>query len=223
MAARNFIFLGPPGSGKGTQATRLAQRFGLVPLSSGDALRRERAENSDIGRQAAQYMDAGTLVPDEVITGVMLSAVDKLPPGTGFILDGFPRTVPQAEALDAGLQQRRLTIDAVIDFRLDDEEIIRRVVERRVCQKCQAIYNLSFAPPKVTGRCDKCGGELVQRPDDRREVVVTRLETYRRQTAPLVEYYTRRGLLRAVDSSAGADAVEKQVVGLVESLGGGLW
>jgi len=219
MPARRLIFLGPPGSGKGTQAGRLAERLGLVQLSSGDALRRERAEGSEIGRKAAQYMDAGTLVPDEVITGVMIAAIGKLPAGTGFILDGFPRTVPQAEALAQGLKARNLQIDAVVDFKLDDAEIIRRIVERRVCKACAATYNLSFLPPKVAGVCDKCQGELIQRPDDRREVVVTRLETYRAQTAPLIDYYTRQGLLQSVDSAAGADAVQTQVARLIEAPG----
>jgi len=214
MPARRLIFLGPPGSGKGTQAGRLAERLGLVQLSSGDALRRERAEGSEIGRKAAQYMDAGTLVPDEVI-----AAIGKLPAGTGFILDGFPRTVPQAEALAQGLKARNLQIDAVVDFKLDDAEIIRRIVERRVCKACAATYNLSFLPPKVAGVCDKCQGELIQRPDDRREVVVTRLETYRAQTAPLIDYYTRQGLLQSVDSAAGADAVQTQVARLIEAPG----
>lgn len=221
MAMQRLVFLGPPGSGKGTQATRLAERLGIVQLSSGDALRRERQEGSPIGRKASSYMDAGTLVPDDVITGVMLAAIDKLRAGTGFILDGFPRTVPQAEALDAGLRERSLAIDAVVDFRLDDAEIVGRIVERRVCQQCQATYNLSFLPPRVAGQCDKCGGKLIQRPDDREEVVRTRLETYRAQTAPLVEFYSRRGLLSAVDSSAGADAVQAQLAGLLGVVGRG--
>jgi adenylate kinase len=219
MPATRFIFLGPPGSGKGTQAQRLAQRCGLVQLSSGDVLRRERQERSPIGQKAAQYMDAGTLVPDEVITGVMLAAVDRLPAGTGFILDGFPRTAPQAEALDAGLRDRHLEIDAVIDFKLADDEIVRRIEGRRICSKCAATYNTSFLPPRVEGRCDKCGGALIQRPDDRREVIVTRLETYCAQTAPLVEYYARRGRFYSVDSARGADAVEKAVCGIVEAVG----
>lgn len=217
MPARQFIFLGPPGSGKGTQAGRLAECYGLVQLSSGDALRRERAEGSEIGRKAASFMDAGTLVPDDVITGVMLAAIDKLPSGKGFILDGFPRTVPQAQALDAGLDERALALNAVIDFKLDDAEIVRRIVERRVCEQCQATYNLSFLPPRVAGRCDKCGGKLIQRPDDREEVVRTRLETYRAQTAPLIEYYGRRGLLHSVDSAVGADKVQAEVARLIEA------
>lgn len=219
MPARRLIFLGPPGSGKGTQAARLAAQHGLVQLSSGDVLRRERQLGSEIGRQAAQYMDAGTLVPDEVITGVMLSAISRLKPGAGFILDGFPRTVPQAEALDAGLRERKLKIDAIIDFKLDDAEIIRRIVDRRVCKACAATYNINFLPPKVTGQCDRCGGELIQRADDRQEVVVTRLETYRAQTAPLIAYYSQRGALHTVESSAGAEAVEQRVARLVEAAG----
>ncbi len=218
-AARRLIFLGPPGSGKGTQAGRLAERLGIVQLSSGDALRRERKDGSEIGRKAAQYMDAGTLVPDEVITGVMLAAIDKLPAGTGFILDGFPRTVPQAESLKVGLAERGLSIDAVVDFQLDDAEIVRRIVERRVCVDCGATYNLSFLPPAKSGVCDKCGNEIIQRKDDREEVVRTRLETYRAQTAPLVEYYQAGGLLHSVDSSAGADAVQATVARIVGDTG----
>jgi adenylate kinase len=217
MPATHLIFLGPPGSGKGTQAQRLARRRGLVPLSSGDVLRRERQEGSPIGKKAAEYMDAGTLVPDEVITGVMLAAIDRIPAGTGFILDGFPRTVPQAEALDAGLRERGLPIDAVIDFKLDDDEIIRRIEGRRVCKGCAATYNMSFLPSKVEGRCDACGGELIQRRDDRREVIVTRLATYVAQTAPLIDYYARRGRFQRVDSAQGAGAVEAAVAQIVEA------
>ena len=158
MAATRLIFLGPPGTGKGTQAQRLGDSLGLVPLSSGDVLRREVKEGSAIGQRAQSYMKAGTLVPDDVITGVMLSAVDKRPAGSGFILDGFPRTVPQAEALEAGLRERGLGIQLVLDFQLDDQEIIRRIVSRRICSDCGATYNTKFLPPKVAGRCDRCGG-----------------------------------------------------------------
>jgi adenylate kinase len=217
MPAMHLIFLGPPGSGKGTQAQRLAKRHGLVPLSSGDVLRRERQEGSAIGKQAAEYMDAGTLVPDDVITGVMLAAIDRLPAGTGFILDGFPRTVPQAQTLDRGLDERGLKVDAVVDFKLDDEEIIRRIEGRRVCQSCAATYNISFLPSRVEGRCDACGGELIQRRDDRREVIMTRLVTYRAQTAPLIDHYARRGRFYSVDSAQGADAVEAAVARMIEA------
>jgi len=215
MPATRFIFLGPPGSGKGTQAARLCARTGWTQLSSGDVLRREREAKSEIGQKAAQYMDAGTLVPDEVITGVMLAAIDRLPAESGFVLDGFPRTVPQAETLEQGLKERSLAIDAIVDFKLDDEEIIKRIVDRRVCKACQATYNISFLPPKREGTCDKCGGELIQRPDDRREVIMTRLETYRAQTAPLIAYYSNGERLHTVDSTAGADAVEAEITRLI--------
>lgn len=216
MAAIGLIFLGPPGTGKGTQAARLAEKFDLQAMSSGDVLRKELKAGSDIGKQAEQFMKAGTLVPDAVITGVMLSAVDRLEAGKGFILDGFPRTVPQAEALEDGLKERNLPISAVVDFQLDDQEIVRRIVTRRVCSNCGATYNTEFMPPKVDNVCDKCGGEVAQRLDDREEVVRTRLQTYREQTAPLIGFYEQRGLLQTVDATGGADAVEKAVTEIVE-------
>ena len=218
MSEQRLIFLGPPGTGKGTQAARMADRFGLKPMSSGDTLRAELKAGSDVGKKAKEYMEAGTLVPDEVITGVMLSAVSKLPAGTGFILDGFPRTVPQAEALGNGLEQAKLSLNGVVDFQLDDAAIIERIVSRRVCSNCAATYNVRFLPPQQDGVCDKCGGEVIQRLDDQEEVVKTRLETYRTQTAPLVEYYSQRGLLHTVDASLDAAAVEQQVVAVLEAL-----
>jgi adenylate kinase len=221
MAATRLIFLGPPGSGKGTQAQRLAARAGLVQLSSGDVLRREVKAASPIGQKAARFMAAGTLVPDEVITGVMLSAIDQLESGSGFILDGFPRTVPQADALAAGLEQRRRPIQGVLDFQLDDAEIIRRIVSRRVCERCGATYNLSFMPPKAAGVCDQCGGNVVQRVDDREDVIATRLATYRAQTAPLIELYRRGGLLHSVDARVRADEVEWAVARIVRGLDAG--
>jgi adenylate kinase len=218
MGATRLIFLGPPGTGKGTQAQRLCEKLGLVQLSSGDVLRREVKEGSAIGRRAQSYMKAGTLVPDDVITGVMLAAVDKRPAGSGFVLDGFPRTLPQAEALETGLRERRLDIQGVLDFQLDDREIIRRIVSRRVCSECDATYNTEFMPSRVDGVCDRCGGRVIQRVDDRADVVATRLATYRAQTAPLIGYYTERGLLRHVDASVGADAVERAVARVVEAV-----
>ncbi len=219
MAATRLIFLGPPGSGKGTQAQRLAATNRLVQLSSGDVLRREVKEGSAIGRQAQSYMQAGTLVPDDVITGVMLAAVGRLPAGTGFILDGFPRTVPQAEALERGLEHDGRPIQGVLDFRLDDDELIRRIVTRRVCVSCGAPYNTEFMPPRVANVCDRCGGEVIQRVDDREDVVRTRLATYRTQTEPLIGYYTQRRLLHTVDARVGADQVAQTVKRIVDALG----
>ncbi len=218
MAYKRLIFLGPPGTGKGTQATRMSERFGLAAMSSGDTLRSEIKQGTEVGQKAAQYVRAGTLVPDDVITGVMLAAINKLPPNKGFILDGFPRTVAQAEALAAGLGRADGRIDAAIDFQMDDRLIVERIVSRRVCSQCAATYNLRFLPPQVEGVCDKCGGEVVQRVDDREDVIKTRLETYRSQTAPLIEFYSQRGLLRTVDASLEAQAVERQVVRVIEAL-----
>jgi len=218
MPAQRLIFLGPPGTGKGTQASRACQRLGLVQLSSGDVLRREIRENSPVGRKAQEFVQAGTLVPDEVITDVMLAAVDKLPRGAGFILDGFPRTVPQAKSLEHGLRERAIPVQAVVDFQLDDAEIVRRIVSRRVCSRCGSTYNIDFLPPKRAGVCDACGGELIQRVDDREDVIRTRLETYRAQTAPLVKFYQERRLLHSVDAAAGADAVEADVMRIIGSL-----
>jgi adenylate kinase len=218
MAERRLVFLGPPGTGKGTQARRLSERLGLTALSSGDVLRNEIAAGSPVGLAAEQYVKSGGLVPDDVITGVMLSFLDRVPRGTGFILDGFPRTMPQAEALERGLAERGLPLSAVIDFSLSDAEITRRIVDRRVCGNCAAVYNISSHPPRQTGVCDRCGGELLQRADDRPEVVAERLITYRSQTAPLVAFYRGCGLLRAVDADRPADVIEAELVGLVEGL-----
>ena len=219
MSCKRLILLGPPGSGKGTQATRISDRFALVAMSSGDTLRGEIKAGSSLGKNAQQFVQAGTLVPDDVITDVMLSAIAKLPADTGFILDGFPRTVPQAESLAKGLEDAHLRIDAAIDFRISDGPIVERIVSRRVCSSCGATYNVRFFPPEKDGVCDKCGGEVIQRVDDREDVVKTRLETYRSQTAPLIEFYSQRGLLRSVDASAEAEVVEAHVVGTIEALG----
>lgn len=218
MPVTRLIFLGPPGSGKGTQATRLAQRFSLAPMSSGDALRREIRDGSEIGRKAAEYYNAGMLVPDEIVSGVMVAAIQKLAPNQGFILDGFPRTVPQAQVLERDLAAQGLALSGVLDFRIDDQAVIRRIVSRRVCSNCAATYNTEFFPPKQADVCDKCGGRLVQRADDREDVVVTRLETYRRLTAPLVEYYQRRGVLHAVDAGLPAEQVEAHAMRIIAGL-----
>lgn len=219
MAARRLIFLGPPGSGKGTQARRISERFGHAALSSGDIFRAEMGAGSEIGRQAAEFVKSGRLVPDEIVTAMMLGSVARLGPDARFILDGYPRTIPQAERLAAGLQDLKAPIDVVIDFRIADPIIVDRAVSRRVCKNCGRTYNVRFFPPRGEGVCDQCGGVVEQRVDDREDVIRTRLETYYRQTQPLVEYYTRGGLLRVVDASAAADAVETAVAAIVESAG----
>jgi adenylate kinase len=218
MAILRLIFLGAPGTGKGTQAGRMSRRFDIPAISSGDVIRQEMKVASEVGRKAAAYVTTGKLVPDEVITEVILSGLRKLP-SAGFILDGFPRTVPQALSLEAELSSRRLPIHAVIDFQMADVEIVKRTADRRVCSNCKALYNLQSFPPRSPGVCDQCGGTLEQRPDDDPRVVANRLETYRSLTAPLKAHYAARGLLRSVDASRDADAVEIELAALLASLG----
>lgn len=220
MALR-LVFLGPPGTGKGTQAMRMEKRFGLKALSSGDTLRAEMAAGSEIGRKAEEYIKSGALVPDQVVTGVMLAVIGRLPAEAGFILDGFPRTVPQAEALDAGLAELEAAVDAVLYFQMEDRLIVERIASRRICSQDGKVYNLLFRPPRTAGRCDACGAELVQRDDDREDVVATRLDTYRRETAPLVAHYEARGLLMTIDASAPIDVVSETITTAIKGLGGG--
>lgn len=215
-----LILLGPPGAGKGTQSERMCRRYGLAALSSGDILRAQIRENTEVGKKAAQYVQAGTLVPDEVITAVMLAGVAEVPASPGFILDGYPRTEAQAQSLEAGLASSGVAIDKVLEFNMDDRLIVERIVNRRTCGKCGATYNLKFLPPSKDSVCDQCGESLVQRADDREDVIVTRLETYRAETAPLVQYYARKGLLETFDASAPADEVEREVNGIVDRLRG---
>ncbi len=211
--------MGPPGTGKGTQAQRLVQRLGMVALSSGDVLRAEMKSGTEVGKKAAQYVTGGTLVPDQVITDVMLAAIDRVPRATGFLLDGFPRTLPQAQALEHGLAQRDLRIAAVVDFQLSDDVIVRRISGRRICGECGSTYNVEFLPPKTADVCDRCHSRLIQRPDDARDVVMTRLATYRAQTAPLIKYYAERGLLRTVSAAGTAEEVQTEVLRVVKPLG----
>jgi adenylate kinase len=219
VSAPRLIFLGAPGTGKGTQASRLSQSFGIQAISSGDALRKEIEAGSPLGRQVEDYVGSGRLVPDDVITQVMLGAVEKLPSGKGFILDGFPRTVPQALALSQGLAQRGGRIDAVISFEMAAEEIIERITNRRLCSQCKRMYNLRFFPPRQHGLCDDCGGKLMQRVDDHRDVIATRLQTYMDLTHPLIEHYAGQGILHRVNAADAADAVETELTSFVHSLG----
>jgi len=200
-----IVLLGAPGAGKGTHCKRVAERYGIVHLSSGDILRRERAEGTPLGQQAQQYMDAGALVPDDLIVEMMSGAVRKA--SAGYVLDGFPRTVNQAEVLDRALAQNRQEIDAVINLQVDDRVVLERITGRRSCPKCGAVYHVKNMPPKVAGVCDKDGTPLVQRPDDTEGVVRNRLETYSRQTRPVVDYYRARRTVHDMDANGDADAV----------------
>ncbi len=203
----NLVILGPPGAGKGTQAVRLAQAFSLRHLSSGDLLRAERARGSALGKKAAEYMDAGKLVPDEIIIGAVLSQLSDLGDKAGLLLDGFPRTVAQAESLGKALNQAGKRVDVVPALAVPDDLIVDRITGRRTCPRCNAVYHVKTLPPARDGICDADGAVLVQRPDDTAEVVKQRLEAYHRQTAPLEAYYRDKGLLAEVDGTQDMDTV----------------
>jgi adenylate kinase len=191
-------FLGPPGAGKGTQARDLAQEWGVLHLATGDLLREAVAAGSPRGREAKSYMDQGALVPDDVIIRMMAERLSAADAGRGFILDGFPRTIAQAEALARLLKDLGQTLDAVVYFDVSEPELLRRLTGRRVCRACGHSYHLTSNPPKRAGVCDACGGELYQRDDDAEATVRNRLDVYRRQTAPLLDYYRQRNLLAPV-------------------------
>ena len=214
----NLILVGPPGAGKGTQAERLTEDFNLPYFATGNILRQAVADGTDLGRQAKEHMDAGGLVPDDVIIGVILEALDGEAASDGFLLDGFPRTVPQADALGEALQKagRRLTAVLLID--VDDDEVVRRLSGRRTCSKNGHTYHVEFDPPKHDGVCDQDGSKLVQREDDRPETIRRRLAVYHDQTEPLVAYYEGRDLLRRFDGSRTPTEVHDHIRATVATL-----
>jgi adenylate kinase len=209
----NVILLGPPGAGKGTQAKRLEEKYGLVQLSTGDMLRAERKSGSELGRRAQAIMDAGKLVSDDIIIALIATRIDDLrKQGRGFILDGFPRTVPQAEALDGMLREKGLKLDRVIEMTVDETALIDRIAGRFSCGKCGASYHDRYHRPKKEGVCDVCGSQdFVRRADDKPETVKARLTAYREQTAPILPYYRAKGVLRTVDGMADIDEVSRQI------------
>ncbi len=218
MSELNLILLGPPGAGKGTQAERLTDDFNLPYIATGDMLRAAVQAGTDLGREAETYMKAGDLVPDEVITGVILEAVTKDDARDGFLLDGFPRTVNQAEALEKGLAQldRRLTAALLIE--VPDDEVVRRLSGRRVSATTGRVYHIEFDPPKHEGRCDVDGSRLVQREDDKPETIRRRLQVYRENTLPLVDYYEDCGLLRRFDGSRPPTEVHDHIRATIATL-----
>lgn len=214
-----IILLGAPGAGKGTQCKRLVDRFGLLHLSSGDILREQRAAGTKLGKRASSFMDSGALVPDEIIIEMMIGAIKKAP-SAGFILDGFPRTVNQAVELDRSLARNEQDIDAIINLTIDDKVITERMTGRRSCPKCGAVYHIKNLKPKVEGLCDKDGTRLVQRSDDSPEVVKNRLETYHRQTKPVVDYYRKNRTVLNVDANKSADEIGSFIFEKLDSLVG---
>ena len=208
----NLILLGPPGSGKGTQAIRLQESDGLVQLSTGEMLRAAVASGSETGRLVGSIMEAGRLVPDDIMVSMIDRRIDEPDCAGGFILDGFPRTVAQAKALDAMLARKARRLDAVIEIAVDDGALVERIAGRFSCADCGAGYHRRFQPTAVEGVCDRCGGtDFIERPDDNEETVKTRLAAYHAQTEPLLPYYRDRGILRSVDGMAGIDAVTAEI------------
>jgi adenylate kinase len=207
----NLILLGPPGAGKGTQAARLTADFGLPHIATGEILRAAVAEGSELGKAAEAYMNDGKLVPDEIIIGVILERVESDDARDGFLLDGFPRTIAQADALDEELKKldRRLTAALLIE--VSDDEVVRRLAGRRQCVKAGHLYHVEFDPPKHDEVCDQDGSRLIQREDDKEETIRKRLEVYHAQTAPLVDYYEQRGLLRRFDGARPPDEVHDHI------------
>lgn len=212
----NLILLGPPGAGKGTQAKLVQDTYKIVQLSTGDMLRAEVAAGSDLGRKAKAIMEKGELVPDELIVKMIEGRIAKPDCKNGFILDGFPRTIPQAEALDSMLAAAGLKIDHVVEMRVDDEAMIARITGRYACAKCGAGYHDTLQVPKTKGVCDKCGGkEFTRRADDNADTVRARLKAYHAQTAPIAGYYRKKGNLKGVDGMAAIPEVTRQIAAIL--------
>lgn len=207
----HIILMGPPGAGKGTQAERLIEEFKIKHISTGDMFRAAVKAGTELGKEAKKYMDAGGLVPDVVTIGIVRESLSKPECQEGFILDGFPRTTEQAIALTGILNDLGITVTGVVDISVPDEELVGRVTGRRICKACGSSYHVSFAPSKVEGICDKCGGDLYQRADDSEETVKNRLGAYHAQTEPLIEYYKEQGAYFAIDGTQTIDKVYADV------------
>lgn len=211
-----IILLGPPGAGKGTQAKRISAAFSIPQISTGDMLREAVRNGTEMGRQAKAFMDAGGLVPDEVVIGIVKERLQAPDCVKGFILDGFPRTIPQAEALDRVAGELSKEIRTVLSLEVDEKELMERLCGRRTCTACGAMYHVRFNRPKSEGTCDKCGAALIQRDDDKEETILARLENYRKSTEPLLRYYAGTGKIRSVTASGDIDAIYANIVKILQ-------
>jgi len=209
---KGIVMLGAPGSGKGTQAKMLSSRFGIPQISTGDMLREAVKTGTEMGRRAKTCMDQGGLVPDEVVIGIVRDRLKASDCREGFILDGFPRTIPQAEALDKALQEMGKKITTVLSLEVDEAALMERLCGRRTCPGCGAMFHVRFNPPRAEGKCDACGGALIQREDDKEETIRTRLVNYRKSTEPLIGYYQGTGKIRSVQASGEIDGIFNAIV-----------
>jgi len=207
-----LVLLGPPGAGKGTQAKLLQEHFDIPKISTGDILRQAAKDGTKLGKQAKKYMDRGELVPDSVILDIVEERLSADDCRKGFLLDGFPRTVAQAEAFQTMLDRRNQVLDGAVNLRVPRAKLVARLSGRRTCRQCGAMYHVRFNPPKKEGVCDQCGGDLYQRADDREETIEARMEVYDRETAPLLEHFRQKGLLREVDGSKTTDEVFREIL-----------
>ena len=206
-----IIMLGAPGAGKGTQAKKIAAKYGIPHISTGDIFRANIKNGTELGKEAKTYMDQGLLVPDELVVDLVVDRVNQDDCKNGYVLDGFPRTIPQAEALTEALEKMGQKVDFAIDVNVPDENIVKRMGGRRACVTCGATYHMVYAPTKKEGICDTCGGELILRDDDKPETVQKRLNVYHDQTQPLIDYYTSQGILRTVDGTVDIDDVFRAI------------
>ena len=210
-----IVMLGAPGAGKGTQADKIAEKYNIPHISTGDIFRSNIKAGTELGKKAKSIIDQGLLVPDEVTIGMLLDRIHEVDCENGYILDGFPRTIPQAESLTAALEENGEAIDFALDVEVPDANIVNRMAGRRACLKCGATYHTEFAAPKKEGICDKCGSELVLRDDDKPETVQKRLEVYHEQTHPLIDYYKKKGVLHAIDGTLSMETVFKNIVDIL--------
>ena len=210
-----IIMLGAPGAGKGTQAKMIADKYGVPHVSTGDIFRANIKNGTELGMEAKKYMDQGLLVPDELTVKILLDRVSQPDCKNGYVLDGFPRTIPQAEVLDKALAELGESIDYAIDVDVPDENIVKRMSGRRACVSCGATYHVVHVPPKKEGICDRCGSELILRDDDKPETVKNRLDVYHKQTQPLIDFYTKKGVLKTVDGTVDIQDVFKAIVAIL--------
>jgi len=214
--SQELVFLGAPGAGKGTQAKRLVEKYGIPQISTGDLLRAAVAAGTALGKEAKSYMDRGELVPDSVVLGMVKERLSQDDCKKGFILDGFPRNVAQAEALDKMLAEMIMPLDIALNLDVPFDDLMKRLTGRRTCKSCGQMYNVYYSPSKVEGKCDKCGGELFQRDDDKEETIKKRLDVYRAQTEPLIDYYSKKGILKSVSGTGSIDEIFNSICAILE-------